>query len=232
MNEETKEIKEEEKHPHHEEPKPHHEHEKPEEHHEKHHDHHEEHKHPHEEHHHDHHEHPKKHEKHHCHHDKPGKEKKIVHDLEERMKKLEVSLKEAEEKAMREKAEAINYRKRKDDEVARMMKYASEDMIKEILPIVDSFERAIDMDDDNLEDEVSKFLAGFKMIYCNFVNILEKYEVKEIEAMGKEFDANFHQAVLTEPRDGVEPGIVIEVLQKGYMYKDKVLRPSMVKVSE
>lgn len=225
-------MKEEEKHPHHEEPKPHHEHEKPEEHHEKHHDHHEEHKHPHEEHHHDHHEHPKKHEKHHDHHDKPGKEKKIVHDLEERMKKLEVSLKEAEEKAMREKAEAINYRKRKDDEVSRMMKYASEDLIKEILPIVDSFERAIDMDDDNLEDEVSKFLAGFKMIYCNFVNILEKYEVKEIEAMGKEFDANFHQAVLTEPRDGVEPGIVIEVLQKGYMYKDKVLRPSMVKVSE
>lgn len=225
-------MKEEEKHPHHEEPKPHHEHEKPEEHHEKHHDHHEEHKHPHEEHHHDHHEHPKQHEKHHDHHDKPGKEKKIVHDLEERMKKLEVSLKEAEEKAMREKAEAINYRKRKDDEVSRMMKYASEDLIKEILPIVDSFERAIDMDDDNLEDEVSKFLAGFKMIYCNFVNILEKYEVKEIEAMGKEFDANFHQAVLTEPRDGVEPGIVIEVLQKGYMYKDKVLRPSMVKVSE
>lgn len=210
-------MKEEKKHPHHEEPKPHHEHEKPEKHHEKHHDHHE---------------HPKQHEKHHCHHDKPGKEKKIVHDLEERMKKLEVSLKEAEEKAMREKAEAINYRKRKDDEVARMMKYASEDLIKEILPIVDSFERAIDMDDDNLEDEVSKFLAGFKMIYCNFVNILEKYEVKEIEAMGKEFDANFHQAVLTEPRDGVEPGIVIEVLQKGYMYKDKVLRPSMVKVSE
>lgn len=232
MNEETKEMKEEEKHPHHEGVKPHHEHEKPEEHHEKHHDHHEEHKHPHEEHHHDHHEHPKQHEKHHDHHDKPGKEKKIVHDLEERMKKLEVSLKEAEEKAMREKAEAINYRKRKDDEVARMMKYASEDLIKEILPIVDSFERAIDMDDDNLEDEVSKFLAGFKMIYCNFVNILEKYEVKEIEAMGKEFDANFHQAVLTEPRDGVEPGIVIEVLQKGYMYKDKVLRPSMVKVSE
>ena len=229
MNEETKEIKEEEKHAHHEEETSHHEHEK---HHD--HPHHEEHKHhPHEEHGpHDHHEHAKSHEKHHDHHEKPGKEKKIVHDLEERMKKLEASLKEAEEKAMREKAEAINYRKRKDDEVARMMKYASEDMIKEILPIVDSFERAIDMDDDNLEDEVSKFLAGFKMIYCNLVNVLEKYEVKEIEAMGKEFDANFHQAVLTEPREGVESGIVIEVLQKGYMYKDKVLRPSMVKVSE
>ena len=219
------EIKEEKKHPHHEDGRPHHDHEK-------HHPHHEDHKpHPHDEH--GPHEHPRPpHEKHHDHPEKPGKEKKIVHDLEERMKKLEASLKEAEDKAMREKAEAINYRKRKDDEVARMMKYASEDMIKEILPIVDSFERAIDMDDDNLEDEVSKFLAGFKMIYCNLVNVLEKYEVKEIEAMGKEFDANFHQAVLTEPREGVESGIVIEVLQKGYMYKDKVLRPSMVKVSE
>lgn len=219
------EIKEEKKHPHHEDGRPHHDHEK-------HHPHHEDHKpHSHDEH--GPHEHPRPpHEKHHDHPEKPGKEKKIVHDLEERMKKLEASLKEAEDKAMREKAEAINYRKRKDDEVARMMKYASEDIIKEILPIVDSFERAIDMDDDNLEDEVSKFLAGFKMIYCNLVNVLEKYEVKEIEAMGKEFDANFHQAVLTEPREGVEPGIVIEVLQKGYMYKDKVLRPSMVKVSE
>lgn len=219
------EIKEEKKHPHHEDGRPHHDHEK-------HHPHHEDHKpHSHDEH--GPHEHPRPpHEKHHDHPEKPGKEKKIVHDLEERMKKLEASLKEAEDKAMREKAEAINYRKRKDDEVARMMKYASEDIIKEILPIVDSFERAIDMDDDNLEDEVSKFLAGFKMIYCNLVNVLEKYEVKEIEAMGKEFDANFHQAVLTEPREGVESGIVIEVLQKGYMYKDKVLRPSMVKVSE
>ena len=226
MKEENK--NEELKHPRHEEPKPHHDHP-----HHEHGPHEEHHEHPRHEHgpKHSHHEHGS-HEEPKPHHEKRGHENKIVHDLEERMKKLETSLKEAEDKAMREKADAINYRKRKDEEVARMMKYASEDMVKEMLPIVDSFERAIEMDDDNLDDEVSKFLAGFKMIYCNLVHMLEKYEVKEIEAMGKEFDANFHQAVLTEPKDGVEPGMVIEVLQKGYIYKDKVIRPSMVKVSE
>ena len=140
------------KHPRHEEPKPHHDH--------PHHEHG-----PHEE-----------------HHEKRGHENKIVHDLEERMKKLETSLKEAEDKAMREKADAINYRKRKDEEVARMMKYASEDMIKEMLPIVDSFERAIEMDDDNLEDEVSKFLKGFKMIYGNLLTVLEKFEIKPVKS--------------------------------------------------
>ena len=216
MKEENK--NEELKHPRHEEPKPHHDHP-----HHEHGPHEEHHEHPRHEHgpKHPHHEHGS-HEEPKPHHEKRGHENKIVHDLEERMKKLETSLKEAEDKAMREKADAINYRKRKDEEVARMMKYASEDMVKEMLPIVDSFERAIEMDDDNLDDEVSKFLAGFKMIYCNLVHMLEKYEVKEIEAMGKEFDANFHQAVLTEPKDGVEPGMVIEVLQKGYIYKDKV----------
>lgn len=163
------------------------------------------------------------------HHDK---KKDVVKDLEQRMHHLEDALKEAEDKLVREKAESINYRKRKDEEVTRMVKYAGEDMIKELLPIMDSFERAISMDDDNLEDEVSKFLAGFKMIYCNLVTTFEKHGVKEIQALNVEFDPNFHQAVLTEPREGVESGIVIEVLQKGYTYKDKVIRPSMVKVSE
>ena len=88
------------------------------------------------------------------------------------------------------------------------------------------------MDDDNLEDEVSKFLEGFKMIYVQIKNLLEKFEVKEIVCLNKEFDPTYHQAILTDKVEGVNPGIVIEVLQKGYTYKDKVIRPSMVKVSE
>ena len=168
-----------------------------------------------------------------CHeHKKHSHDNNKLKEKEAEIEKLKKELEESVKKVQYAQAELVNYRKRKDEEVARMMKYASEDMVKEMLPIVDSFERAIEMDDDNLDDEVSKFLAGFKMIYCNLVHMLEKYEVKEIEAMGKEFDANFHQAVLTEPKDGVEPGMVIEVLQKGYIYKDKVIRPSMVKVSE
>lgn len=158
------------------------------------------------------------------------KEKKDKH--KEKIKELETKIKELEEKNLREKAELINYRKRKDEEVVRMLKYANEDLALEILPILDNFERAINMDDQNLQDEVSKFLSGFKMIYCNFKNTLEKYEIKAIDGANKPFDPTYHQAVLTESVDGVEPGMVIEVMQKGYLLKDKVIRPAMVKVSE
>ena len=113
-----------------------------------------------------------------------------------------------------------------------MLKYQNQDIVTEILPIVDNFERAINMDDDNLEDEVSKFLSGFKMIYCNFVSVLEKNGIKAIDEANVPFDPSFHQALMTEKREGVEPEMLLEVLQKGYLLKDKVIRPAMVKVSE
>ena len=113
-----------------------------------------------------------------------------------------------------------------------MLKYSQEDIILEILPIIDNFERAIKLDDNNLEDELSKFLNGFKMIYTNLIEVLNKYEVKEIEALGKEFDPTYHQAVLTDKDESKASGTILEVLQKGYMYKDKVIRVSMVKVNE
>ena len=139
---------------------------------------------------------------------------------------------ELEEKSLRNQAELINYRKRKEEETARLMKYSNESLVKEVLPILDNFERAIDMDDDNLDDEVSKFLEGFKMVYTQINNMLDKFEVKEIEAFGKEFDPTYHQAVMKETNPDKESGIVLEVFQKGYMYKDRVIRPSMVKVNE
>lgn len=158
---------------------------------------------------------------------KDKKNKKANQKIEE----LEKRLKESEEKILLAKAELINYRKRKDEEVIKMLKYSSEDMIRELLPIVDNFERAIKLDDNNLEDDLSKFLEGFKMIYCNLVSILEKNDVKQIDGINKPFDPTYHQAVLTEPSDG-EKDMILEVLQKGYLYKDKVIRPAMVKVSE
>ena len=149
----------------------------------------------------------------------------IVSELQEKIKKLEEAL-------LREKAEVQNYKRRKDEEVVRIVKYAEEDIVNEFLPILDNFERAINMDDNNLEDDVSKFLQGFKMIYCAVKNMLEKFEVKEIECLGKEFDPTYHQGVSTSKDDTKESGIILEVFQKGYMYKDKVIRPSMVKVNE
>ncbi len=141
-------------------------------------------------------------------------------------------IKELEEKALYKDAELLNYKKRKDLEVSNMLKYANSDIILEMLSIVDDLERAIKLDDNILDDEVSKFLSGIKIIYTRLISILEKYEVKEIDALNKEFDPTYHQAVLTEKVEGVKPNIVVEVLQKGYMYKDKVIRHTMVKVSE
>ena len=144
----------------------------------------------------------------------------------------EKRIKELEDSLLRSKAEFINYRKRLEEEQSRLLKYCNEDLIKEILPILDNFERAIKMDDTNLDDEVSKFLSGFKMIYCNLVNILKSYGVIEIDGNNKPFDPTYHEAIMTENRDDVESGMVLEVLQKGYILKDKVIRPAMVKVSE
>ena len=169
-----------------------------------------------------------------CNHDEPEKkEKKKKKDKHlDKLNEAYNMISELEDRLLREKAELVNYRKRKEEETSRMLKYSNEDIVKSLLPIVDNFERAINMDDDNLEDEVSKFLSGFKMIYCNLVNTLEKYGVKVIDGANKPFDPTYHQAIMTEPREGVESEMVIEVLQKGYLLKDKVIRPAMVKVSE
>ena len=172
----------------------------------------------------------------HCeHHDKKHdkkKHKEEKHKYKEKIEELKEELKKKDQEVLVAKADLINYRKRKDEEIVRMLKFCNEDLIKQILPIMDNFERAIKLDDDNLEDEVSKFLEGFKMIYCNMQSVMGNFEVKQIDGANKPFDPTYHNAIMVEQREGVEPGMVLEVLQKGYIYKDKVIRPAMVKVSE
>ena len=146
--------------------------------------------------------------------------------------KLEDKIKNLEEALLRSQAELINYKRRKDEETNRIIKYAEEDILKGFLPILDNFERAISMDDNNLEDEVSKFLQGFKLMYKQIKDLLEKFEVKEIDCLGKEFDPALEQAVVVDHDETKESGVVTVVLQKGYMYKDRVLRTAMVKVNE
>ena len=153
----------------------------------------------------------------------PKKDKKI-----EEIEKLKQEVAEEKDKRMRIQAEMMNIKKRSDDTLAMYRKYANEDILKSLLPIIDNFERALSMEN----DENREFLKGFAMIYTNILNILEANEVKEIASLNETFDPEVHQAVLTEKSEDVESGIVIEVLQKGYKYKDKVLRPAMVKVSE
>lgn len=157
--------------------------------------------------------------------DKEVQENKELNELKE---KLELS----EEKALRFQADMINYRKRKDEEILKIYKYANEPLILELLPIVDNFERAINMDDKNLDDEVSKFLNGMKMIHISLIELLKQYGLKEIEALNKKFDPTYHAAVTTDSNDKYENDIITEVLQKGYILVDKVIRPAMVKVNK
>lgn len=139
---------------------------------------------------------------------------------------------ELEDKYMRLQAEYLNFKTRTQTEVSRMLQYEGEDFIKEILSIKDNFERAIMMDDNDLSDEVSRFLSGFKMILGNLTSVLDKFEVHEIECLGLEFDPNLEEAVLTEHDENKPENVVLEVLTKGYKYKDKVIRHAMVKVNK
>ena len=166
---------------------------------------------------------------------KEEKDKKLFkkeNKLEKEILELKNKNDELVNKLLYSQAEFANYKKRKELEVANMLKYSNMDIVKEILPIVDNFERAIRLDDSNLDDSLSKFLEGFKMIYSHLVELLKKFEVCEIDCLNKEFDPNIAQALMTVKAEGVEAGIVVEVLQKGYMLKDKMVRPALVKVSE
>ena len=156
------------------------------------------------------------------------KEKKSNKELE----KLQNENKDLNEKILRITAEMQNMRRRYDEEISNIYKYNGMEFIKKLLPVIDNFERAIIHDDNNLTDELSKFLEGFKMIYGNFKNILNEMGVKEIDCLHKQFDPNTMDAVLTDKDDSYESNIVLDVMQKGYIYNDKVVRPAMVKVNE
>lgn len=145
---------------------------------------------------------------------------------------LSKRINELNEALLRSQAELLNYRKRKDEETTRVLKYAEKDILEGFLPILDNFERAISMDDNNFGDETSKFLEGFRLVYKQTRALLEKFEVKEIECLGKEFDPTYEQAVVVEKDETQKSGVVLEVLQKGYTYKDRLLRIAMVKVNE
>lgn len=155
------------------------------------------------------------------------KEKEHMNKLNDAYNKIS----ELEDKLIRQNADMVNYRKRKEEEVNRMLKFCNEDLIKDILPILDNFERAISMES-GLTEEEKKFLDGFKMVYANLQGVMEKYDVKMIDGSNKPFDPVYHNAILLEKREGVEPGMVVEILQKGYLLKEKVIRAAMVKVSE
>ena len=158
------------------------------------------------------------------------KEHKKEHKKDKKLEELQNEINTLKDKNMRIAAEMVNTLRRKDEETNRLLKYSNESLITELLPVIDNFERALNVD--ATSNDIESYQKGMTMIYNSLKNILEKFEVKEIEAIDKEFDPSYHQAVMQEKKEGTKENIVIEVLQKGYTYKDKVIRPAMVKVSK
>ena len=158
-------------------------------------------------------------------------EEKIA-SLEAELKAKETEINELVNKVKTAQAELVNYRFRKDKETQDMLKYCNQGIITDLVPIVDNFESAIKLDDNDLTDELSKFLVGFKMIYSSLSAILKKYGVEEISRQGEIFDPTLEQSLLTDKVEELDDEVVIEVLQKGYKLKDRIIRPASVKINQ
>ena len=129
-------------------------------------------------------------------------------------------------KYLRLMADFQNYKRRTEKEKGDIYAFANEKIVSELLNVIDNFERALDAGDSG-----DSFVEGMNLIFKQLQGVLEKAGVVEIEALGKDFDPNFHHAVLTEDSTEYESGKVTAVLQKGYLLNNKVIRPSMVKVA-
>ncbi|MGN1001005.1 MAG: nucleotide exchange factor GrpE [Bacilli bacterium] len=149
---------------------------------------------------------------------------------EEEILILKNNIENLEEKIKLTQAELINYRKRKDEETSNMLKYANMDLIVELLPVLDNFERALNMK--NEFKDFDKYTEGYKLLYNHLVDTLKKFGVEEIPALGLEFDPNLHEAVMIGSDEEKENDIILEVFNKGYMLKGRVIRPSKVKVNK
>jgi molecular chaperone GrpE len=125
-------------------------------------------------------------------------------------------------------ADFQNYKRRSEKEKSDIYAYANEKLMGELLSVIDNFERALEHE----ADATGSFVEGMAMIFKNFKDVLEKAGMEEIEALGHDFDPNVHNAVMTDANSGFESGKVCDVIQKGYKLKDRVIRPSMVKVAE
>lgn len=156
-----------------------------------------------------------------------NKKSKIIDELKLQIIELEGEVANLKNEYAKAYADTENMKKRLTTEFENSKKYRIQSFALDILPVIDNCERA-------LEHETSdeEYRKGVEMIYQQLLNALTKEGVSKVDALNKPFDANFHQAIMTENVEDMEPGIVLQVFQNGYVLKDRILRPAMVKVSE
>lgn len=160
---------------------------------------------------------------------KDKKLNKKIEELELLNEELNAKLQNCQNEMLKDRAELENFKRRTNEERIKDRKYALQEFLTDLIEVVDIFDRAVRVTTD--DEKLKKYLVGFSMINTQIQQILENYGVKKIEALNKPFDPTIHAAIETIEKEGIEAGIVVEEVVTGYMYKDRVLRPSMVKVS-
>ncbi len=151
--------------------------------------------------------------------------------LKQQQSQYEIEAKESKEDALKYMAELENFKRRKQQEVDTFKKYAAESVIVEFLPILDNFLIACEHAKQDGQDQ-AEIIKGFVMIQQLLTSTLDKLNVTAIDALDQPFDPNIHQAISQDKKDGVKPDTVIKEMQKGYKLHDRVIRPSMVVVSQ
>ncbi len=160
--------------------------------------------------------------------EKAEEKKRFGKKKDKKLGKLEEKLAELEDQRMRQLAEFENFRKRSEKEKSQMFEVGAKTVIEKMLPVIDNFERGLTAVPE--EEKDTSFVQGVELVYKQILTTFEELGVKPIEAVGQEFDPNLHNAVMMVDDDSLESGTVAEEMQKGYLYKDTVVRHSMVKV--
>lgn len=160
--------------------------------------------------------------------EKPEEKKRFGKKKDKKLSKLEEKLAELEDQRMRQLAEFENFRKRSEKEKSQMFEVGAKTVIEKMLPVIDNFERGLTAVPE--EEKDTSFVQGVELVYKQLLTAFEELGVKPIEAVGQEFDPNLHNAVMMVDDDSLESGTVAEEMQKGYLYKETVVRHSMVKV--
>ena len=162
--------------------------------------------------------------------DEKSNEEIIKISTEEKINQLETEVLEFKDKLLRKAAEFENYKRRTENDQMNLLTYAAESFIKKLLPVVDDFERSIQ----HIEDaqDIDAIKQGIKLIYDKLMKIFHEQGVKKIDSVGKHFDVEYHEALMQRADDSVESHTVLDELEKGYTYNDKVIRHAKVIVSE
>lgn len=152
-------------------------------------------------------------------------------DKDKRIRELEDEVSDLKDKLLRRAAEFENYKRRTENDQLNLLKYAAESFIIKLLPVIDDFERSMQHIDNSKDADSIK--TGLKLIYDKLMKVLDEQGVKKIDSVGQPFDVNFHEALMQRKADDeVAPHTVLDEIEKGYMYKDRVIRHAKVVVSE